>query len=773
MQLPLKVWTAAVTLLATALASPAAADPPRANQATQAETSDPLFDALRELQREIESMRREVRQLGGTANSTAGAAQVPKMEASMPAMPSSNSPAPQDLPAIARPVPATTTARSLFADATVVPAQEIPEPFSLWSFQPLKPPAVPTARLATWPRNDIDRFVAARREAAGLQANPDADRYTLIRRLAFDLTGLPPTVGEIEAFVNDSDSDDQALAKVVDRYLGSERFGERWARHWLDVVRYADSVGRTWNAPFTHAWRYRDYVIDAFNQDMPYNRFIVEQIAGDLLPAVDAQQRRTQIIATGLLTLGSVDIQEGRYEPYLLERVDDQLDVTTRAFLGLSVSCARCHDHKYDPVSIRDYYALAGIFYSSRTFSGQGILSERVANGYVDYQRLLPLNDGGNANIATGAAAGNPKNLPEVRSMAEYQTQWTAGHRDIRYAFDDLAMGVTEGQVRDCELRIKGEPYDRGPAPPRGHISIPGMPRLEPIPADQSGRLQYARWIVSPGNPLPARVMANRVWQHLFGQGLVRTVDDFGTVGEEPTHPELLDYLATQFQEQGWSVKNLIRMIVLSRVYRQGSQGNAANEAVDPQNHLLWRMNLRRLELEPLRDSLLHFSGRLRTDRPVGIPVAGTGGRARQSMTHSLLPIDAPYRTVYLPVLRSLLPEMYDIFDFPNPTQIAGQRYVTTVAPQALFLMNSSFSQQCAENAAEQLQNDEPRDEDSRIAQAYLRLLGRPASGQEVAVTREFLQTLRPANDSRDAELYRWTLLVQAMFGSAEFSYLK
>ncbi len=782
-----------------------AADPPkpaRSAPPSPGAEPDPLLDALRDLQRDIDALRNEMRGVAPAklpaktslpASTSLPAKTSPPGRMSSPGMgsaPAMGAPAMDSAPAMgsapsgsnSRPLgtivpPAPSTRRpgsaKFSGDPLDVPAQPVAETYPLWSFQPLKRPAAPAVQNGAWPAGDIDRFVLARREAAGLASNADADRYTLIRRLSFDLIGLPPSEQEIADFVRDPASDSQALARLVDRLLASRHFGERWARHWLDVVRYADSVGRTWNAPFTHAWRYRDWVIDAFNADLPYNRFVVEQIAGDLLPADSPERRRSQLIATGLLTLGSVNIQEGSYEPYILERVDDQLDVSTRAVLGLSVSCARCHNHKYDPVSIRDYYALAGIFYSSETHSGQGLLSERAPNGYVDYQRLLNLAPTGSSGSMPSSAVSNPRNLPEIRSMAEFQHFWTAGHREMRYANDDLAMGVTEGQPRDCQLRFKGEPYDRGPAPPRGDVHIAGLPPLEPISADESGRLQFARWLVAPNNPLTARVMANRVWQHLLGQGLVRTVDDFGTVGEEPSHAELLDYLASELRENGWSVKQLIRTIALSRAYRQSSAGNATNEAVDPRNELLWRANLRRLEVEPLRDAMLYVAGRLQTARPAGIQVAGTGGKARQSMTHSLLAIDAPYRTIYLPVLRSLLPEMLDTFDFANPTQITGQRYVTTVATQALFLMNSRFASDCATLAAERLLGEPAGSDADRIRLAYLRLLGRGANASDVTATQAFLASLRPGAETRDPQLYRWTVLVQAMLGSAEFGYIR
>jgi hypothetical protein len=624
----------------------------------------------------------------------------------------------------------------------------------------------PSVRDTAWPKSDIDRFILARLEAGQLAAAPDASRSTLLRRLTFDLTGLPPDPEAIEAFCSDPDSDDAALAKVVDRLLESPRFGERWGRHWLDVARYADSVGKSWNAPFTYAWRYRDYVIDSFNQDKPFDRFVVEQLAGDLLPARTVTAEREQRIATGFLALGSISLQEGSREQSIMDRVDDQIDVTTRAMLGLTVSCARCHDHKLDPITMRDYYAMAGIFFSTRLWTGQGTHTREFGSmDYVDAELLLRLLDA-ETGRSTPLSGG-------VHTMSDFQDQWRTGLRDIRYETDaNRAMGATEGDIRDCEIRLNGKPHDRGVAPPRGDQRIDGLPALPPIPGSASGRLQLAQWIASRENPLTARVFVNRVWSHLFGHGIVPLVDEFGSVSDEPPHRELLDHLARQFMSRGWSVKKLIREIVLSRTYRQGAPAvdNRA-AALDPA--MFACAVPRRLEWEALRDSLLTASGRLTFERPSGIQVAGTGGKARGASTYSLLRIDSPCRTVYLPVLRSLLPEEFSMFDFPDPHQIMGQREVTTVAPQALFFMNSDFVADCANDAAERLLNDATLSESRRIRSAYVRLLSREPDRDEIAAAAELLGNLQPPASSRRPEQYRWAALVQALMSSAEFRYVR
>jgi hypothetical protein len=610
-----------------------------------------------------------------------------------------------------------------------------------WSYQRLQRPAIPVTKDAAWPKDDLDRFILARLETENLHPIGDAPRRVLIRRASFDLRGLPPSQAEVEAFLRDPSPDDAAFAKVVDAFLQSERFGERWARHWLDVVRYADSVGRVWNAPFLYAARYRDWVIDSFNADKPYNRFVAEQIAGDLLPATTVLQRRDQIVGTGMLALGSMNLQEGDYEQFRLDQVDDQIDVVSRAFLGLTLACARCHDHKTEPVTMRDYYALAGIFYSSRTLSGTPNRNEGVSGGYVSPEALVDL------PTELDEAIGPPQQLPAgIHSMDDIRELGNP-KETIRYDHDPhFCMGVINGEIKDCEIAIGGDPHDRDTAPPRGEMKLPALPPMPKVPAQSSGRLEFAQWLTQPTHPLTSRVMVNRLWQHLFGEGLVRTPDDFGITGADPSHPELLDHLAIRFVENGWSIKKMIRTMMLSRTYRLASTGNP--EHPDAGNKLRWRQNPKRLELEPLRDTLLHLAGELTFDRPQGIQVAGTGGKGRHGITRGLLGIEEPYRTIYLPVVRDNIPELFSTFDFPGPTQIKGQRDVTTVAPQALFFMNNPFVEQTAARIAEKT---------GKNTQAiYQILLGREPTSEELA-------------DARELDVHS---LVQALLGTAEFRYV-
>ena len=630
-------------------------------------------------------------------------------------------------------------------------AEETSEKSDHWSFQQVKDPALPSVSDAHWQRDPLDLFVLAKLEEAKLKPNGDASRYELLRRVSFDLTGLPPTVLEIRQFVLDKAPLDEALARVVDRLLKSPRFGERWGRHWLDVVRYADSVGRNWNAPFTYAWRYRDYVIDSLNNDKPYDQFLTEQLAGDLLvgKSQSLEVRREQLTATAFLALGAMDIIEPEGESLMMDRIDEQVDVTTRAMLGLTVACARCHDHKYEPVSMRDYYALAGIFYSTDTKSGQR------RGDYVTDSDLILL----------PSADGRKTAIPGVHSMADMTREHrSGGWREVLWTTDpNLAMAAIEGRVRDCPVRLDGESYKRGPVPPRGDFHFAGLDGITGIKTSSSGRLELAQWVTSRDNPLMARVMVNRVWLHLFGRGLVESVDNFGLSGTEPSHPELLDHLATRFQKD-WSIKSLIRSIVLSRTYRLSSRGSTANRKVDADNRLHWRMNARRLELESLRDSMLQVAGRLSFARPKGIQVAGRGGKGKWGVTRSLLSVSSPHRTVYLPVLRSLLPEMYSTFDFPNPTQVMGRREVTTVAPQALFLMNSDFASQIARDAASQILEESAKDSD-RLRILYLRLLCRLPSEEETEAALQFMGSLTGVETPRG----RWATLIQALMITGEF----
>lgn len=764
----LRPWTISALLGTAAIV--VAAEPP----AGGLDPNDPLFKALQEVKGEIDALKRE-----------AGGGMSPPKRAPAGMTPPSMSPGGMTSPAMQRP---STNKRTTSPPTSAMgQGRELPSPprsiaaptllgpavrttTDIWSFQRLKPPPVPTLKNGGWPRDDVDRFLLAKLEAADVAPNPEADAAALCRRAYFDLTGLPPSEAELSAFLDRRDRG-AAYAELVDKLLASPRFGERWARHWLDVVRYADSVGRSWNAPFTYAWRYRDYVIDSYNRDTPFDKFILEQLAGDQLPATDPETRRRQLLGTGLLALGTAELRPESEEQFILDRVDDQIDVTTRGFLGLTISCARCHDHKYDPVSMRDYYALAGIFYSTYTLTGQGWQGDSGPGGYVDASRLVRL-----PNLPDGSAGSYMPGSEgaDVHTMSDYQRLWSGGLRNIRYATDpNVAMGATDDAPLDCPIRENGEPYARREAPPRGDVRIPSLPKLPPIPPSSAGRLQLAQWIASKQNPLTARVYVNRVWRHLFGRGLVRTPDDFGSTGEAPTHPELLDHLAAKFQADGWSTKKLIRTLMLSATYRTSSAADTSGAGKDEANALYGRASLRRLEWEPLRDALLAASGRLELERPQIVPVSGIGGKAGQSAARGIFDVESPYRTVYLPIIRGGLSEEYGTFDFPDPAQIKGDRETTTVAPQALFFLNDAFVVDCCRDAADRILADPNLDDVGRVRLAYLRLLGRQPTADELASVRTFVTSLDPQGSARDPIAYRWTALVQALVASAEFRYLR
>jgi hypothetical protein len=631
-----------------------------------------------------------------------------------------------------------------------------------WSFQPLRAGAGET----------IDQYILAGLEKAGLKSSRPAGRRTLIRRATFDLTGLPPTPEEVEAFVNDSSN--KAFEKVIDRLLASPAFGERWGRHWLDVARYAESTGMTRNVPYYYAWRYRDYVIDSFNADKPYDRFIKEQIAGDLLPAQNKSQRDAQAIATGFLALGTRDINERNPLQSTLNLVDEQIDTTTRAFLGMTVACARCHDHKFDPIPTSAYYSMAGIFRSTETLTG--LTSWRGPGSFYNPELLLPLSGFTEADkrVAERYDVIAPRPGDDTadaqanrhRQMARQVRQ--VGEKEVR----NVAIGVRDGRLpSDSAIFVRGDVNERGPIVPRGAFPLPGTPSLGEIPKDRSGRLELANWIASERNPLTSRVMVNRIWQHLFGQGFVRTVDNFGTTGETPSHPELLDHLAKQFVTDGWSVKRMIRRVMLSTTYQQAGAFDESKFAIDPDNRFLWRMNPRRLEAEAIRDGMLAASGNLDPKRPAASPVMRTSLAEMiraQRLGNSPVGDEGNVRSVYLTTLRGTNVGALEVFDIADNTQVTGCRDVTTVAPQALFMMNDSFVIQQSRALAQRIMSERDADR-ARIDRAYGLALGRVPSDAERQRAIKYVRDF--PKGKRNSEVDAWASLCQALFASAEFRY--
>jgi len=648
---------------------------------------------------------------------------------------------------------------------------------SWWSWQPLTVPAVPAVENAAWSDSSIDRFVLARLEEKKLAPVKDADPVTLIRRLSYDLTGLPPTPEEVHSFVKDHSP--AAYSRLVDRLLASPRYGERWGRHWLDVARYAESSGPSRNMPYPNAWRYRDYVIDAFNRDVPYNRFLQEQIAGDLLPAATPAEHDRLLIATGFLALGPKDVNQRFKARFKMDNVDDQIDTVTRSTMALTVTCARCHDHKFDPIPTTDYYALASIFTSTVDAAGLGSRMGGASLQYYEPKLLNYLSASASAPRVPDAEVLKLKAQADAAKKAlddfdeKYQAELKANpngptlgdeHKKQRAELAKLSINLgeqlkltndlgelgygihsaREGEIVDTSVRIRGVEERHGPVVPRGFLSLVSLSGAPKIPADHSGRLELAQWITDPANPLTARVYANRVWQHLFGAGLVSTVDNFGSMGDQPANPQLLDFLAQDLIRNGWSTKKLVREIVLTRAYRLGSEVPAGYRDIDPADRLVWRHAPRRLEAEEVRDSILQSAGTLNLDPPHGSPTMTLRMieiRDDGPVVHSILKAAdrSPYRSIYLPQLRGEVPRPLAAFDPVSQTLVTGQREETTVPTQALFLLNSPFVREQSLILANSLLTDGRTDDAKRIREAFERVLGRDPSKAEVERVKAFL----------------------------------
>ncbi len=627
---------------------------------------------------------------------------------------------------------------------------------SFWSFQPLSDPPKPVVQDTQWPLSPLDHFVLRLLEEEGLTPSPPADKRTLIRRVSYDLTGLPPTPQEIDAFL--ADESEKAFDNLVERLLESPHYGERWAQLWFDTVRYADSTAHDCNCLMRFAYRYRDYVVRALNQDKPYDEFVVEQLAGDLLPLTrDLDLAAQRIIATGFLMLGPKSLAEQDKEQVVMDIVDEQIDVTSRTFLGMTVACARCHDHKFDPIPTRDYYSMAGIFRSMETLL---VESEHTSMWWEHAMFEIP------------------------------------GQETVH------VMAPKEGKVVDLRVHVRGSHRSLGDEAPRGFLQIVSDRDDEAeMPEDQSGRLELARWIASSKNPLTARVMVNRLWQGHFGAGLVRTVNNFGANGARPSHPELLDWLASRFIENSWSIKAMHRLILLSATYRMQSAAHENALQKDPTNRLLWQFNRRRLDAEQLRDSILAVSGEL--DLTVGgsefdwEPVAQVIDVERG--LYSLAKAGQEFesyqtlrRALYVPVVRNQLLPQFQIFDFPDRNAPAEGRNDTTVAPQALYLLNDPFVRERSLAFARQLLSgmekdplwqpiyrlglSEVRDED-RLRLAHLKTLGRPPTREELAEGIRFLDEysrsqLEQKTSEEEGRLAAWQSYCQTLFSLNEFLYV-
>ena len=665
-----------------------------------------------------------------------------------------------------------------------------------WAFQPVKRPGIPEA--TSWATTDVDRFVEAERSKHGLTAAADADARTLVRRVYFDLIGLPPTPEQLDEFLKDKSP--KAFEKLVDKLLASPQFGEKWGRHWLDVARYAESSGKDQNMIYPFAWRYRDYVIDSFNRDKPIDQFFREQLAGDLLPHKNDAEKAEHTIATGYLALGTKSHNERNRKQFELDLADEQIDAFSQGMLGITAACARCHDHKFDPIPTKDYYALAGIFLSTETLFGTaaGIQARQSADLAV-----LPKN----AKVSTGPMLSvreveklrekldelkkdydkqreedRKAGTPQLRLLALFQ-QMTTIEKQLSYYEKDgtpkaMAMAAKDRFFpKDSPIHIRGELDETGEKVARGVLQVLSNGTVK-IAQGESGRKELADWVASEANPLTARVYVNRVWQHLFGAGLVTSPDNFGTMGQKPSHPELLDFLASTFTKNGWSTKALIKQLVMSRTYRMASDYNSANFGIDPDNVYLWRASKRRLTAEAVRDAMFAASGKLETDRPNGSPIQKYEGNTAILQRFGGLGdvAESKSRSVYLPVIRDMVPESLDLFDFAEPSLVNGKRDDTSVPSQALYMLNNSTVQKLADATASRLHKPLTSDT-QKIEQAFRLTLSRSPSQSESSAAEKYIARMRQleaktGKKKTDAERTAWGSFVQALFATAEFRYL-
>jgi hypothetical protein len=706
-----------------------------------------------------------------------------------------------------------------------------------WAFQPVNDSKPPNVKDGAWPIDSLDHFVLARLEAADLKPVGDADRYTWLRRVSLDLTGLPPSPNEIDAFIRDNSP--RACEAVVDRLLASRAFGERWARHWLDLTGYADMMGTSNNVFAEHAWRYRDYLIEAYHKDKPFDRFVREQIAGDLLPAESPTEKAENITASGFLMVGDVEIVEPDKAKLEADHIDTQVNKIGMAFLGMTLGCVRCHDHKFDPLELSDYYGIAGMLRSSpsthkipfgvwsrlnstdlpetpvqvaarqklETDHETKLAEMKAEREKLEAERKLVIAEleeiakQEKSEAATAATTAEVQTADESESPLMKKERLTKQRDALTARLQPLGPAIQHAeffrskaprafamhdsdQPADMPVYIRGNPYAPGPIVARGVIRAASWDQPPLIPAGQSGRLQLADWLADARNPLTSRVIVNRIWQKLFGEGLVRSVDYFGTRGELPSHPELLDHLATRFIQGGWSQKQFIRSLVLSRTYRLSSMNDETALKTDPDNRLLWRSSRQRLDAEAIRDGLLAVSGELVPNEGGPALVLEFPDNCGDLVQQGVNPPNYSHRkprpgqefqrSIYLPVMRTNttnLDRIRNHFDFVNPAQIAGQRSQTVVPTQSLFVMNNDLFRKRAKVLADRL-IAESSEADIRIEQLWLRVFNRPITVAEhrnaIAFLKE-LDAVLPDSDTAARESLKWQELCHSLLASNEF----
>ena len=627
-----------------------------------------------------------------------------------------------------------------------------------WSFQPLRRHPVPAVKDAAWPKRPIDSFLLAALEARGLSPSAPADRRTLIRRASFDLTGLPPTPEEVAAFVADTAPD--AYERLIDRLLASPHYGELWARYWLDLARYAD-VPESWVTGRGQAWPYRDWVVRALNADLPYDRFVQLQLAADLTPGTPP----ADLAALGFLGMSPDYWKELQLDVEVIKSIvadewEERIDAVSSTFLGLTVACARCHDHKYDPISTRDYYALAGVIAGTRQIDLPLLPPADAAvvrRTDVSIKALEEMTKELKARRPPDLKAQLDVLASEVKRLEAtpgYKTVPVRGVTDAHVSVVSRGPNATrlefeDGVGHDIAMHTRGNPARPGAVEPRRFLSV--LSPAEPKRFTQgSGRLELARAVTTEGAPLAARVIVNRVWRHHFGRGLVGTPSDFGRQGERPSHPELLDDLAARFVAAGWSLKWLHREILLSAAYRQSGTTDAAKQTIDPDNRLLGRMTRRRLDVESWRDAMLAVSGTLRRDLG-GPPQELTDAANRR-------------RTLYGLVRRRDLTDLLRLHDFPDPLTHTAARIPTTTPLQQLYALNGPLLRQEAAGLARRLAADEPAGGAARVRRAYALLFNRPPTERETTLALGFL------GGAPDADA--WTRYAHVLLGSNEFLFI-
>jgi Protein of unknown function (DUF1553)/Protein of unknown function (DUF1549)/Planctomycete cytochrome C len=659
-----------------------------------------------------------------------------------------------------------------------------------WSFQPIKDHPAPKVKNRSWPLTPIDNFILVRLEEAGVSPAPVADRRTLLRRVTFDLTGLPPTPAEMDAFL--ADPSPHSFDKVVDRLLDSPRYGERWGRHWLDVVRYADTCGNASDYPVPQAHQYRDWVIRALNRDMPYDQFLREQIAGDLMGGGVEAERDNRIIATGYLAIARRFGGDRMGEHHLT--LEDAIDNLGRAILGSSISCARCHDHKFDPFTMSDYYGLYGIFNSTRyPFPGAEVGKQQEdfvpLTPSVETTALLKAHretvaaidaDVKTLELAEAEAKKSPEGPDKktrIAAAAKALGDARKKRTDVQTAAPVIpnAYAVADARQANAKMHLRGDPKRLGEEVPRHFPAVLGGQQL-PRDSTGSGRMQLAEWITDPKNPLTARVMVNRIWQHHFGRGIVQTPNDFGRQGKPPTHPALLDFLAARFIESGWSIKKMHKLILLSRTWQLASTEMAASAKLDSNNDLFWKFTRRRLDAESIRDTMLFVSGELDEKSTGGHPFPPARSWGYTQHAPFVAVYETRRRSIYLMQQRLRKNPYLALFDGADPSSSTGARLPSTTPLQALFMLNDRLAHDAATKFAQRVLAG-AKDESGRLALAYQLALSRLPTYDERQDCSDFLQrfrarlvTLKAPADQH--ELLSWAAFSRALISTNEFVFV-